>query len=120
MGLEDLFDWEKASNKSKDWAQTASSYMNSTYHQSSAWVQQKYEEIVEPQTRFDVLEDLMETRRQFLREVPYIYRLNFVLITTGLVFFTGSGVTRRVARAGVVGALGMVLAVPEASPWKGR
>lgn len=120
MVLEDWFDWEKTSTKSKGWVETATSYVNSAYEESTAWVQEKYEEIVEPQTRFDALEDLMKSRRQFLREVPYIYRLNFVLLTTGLVFFASSGVTGRVARAGAVGVLGMVLAVPEASPWKGR
>lgn len=120
MGLEDLFDWDSAKARGRNWLQTASSQMETAYRRSLAWVQREYEESVGIREGSDALESAMASRRQFLREVPYIYRLNFVVITTGLVFLTAPGAMRRVSRAGLVGALGVLLVVPEVSPWKRR
>ena len=116
MGPEDFFDWEHVKTR----LQTASSRMEAAYQQCSAWIQRQYDEPVRSRGGSDALEGAMATRRRFLREVPYIYRLNFVLISTGLVFMIAPGVMRRVALAGLVGGLGVLLAVPEVTPWNRR
>ena len=70
--------------------------------------------------RFDVVETVVSYRRRFLRDVPVEYRVNFVVISTGLVLLVSSGVMGRVMKAGLVGSMGVVLLAPEISPWKGR
>lgn len=114
MGVQEL--WEDLKTRSKQWVDTLSQHSEDTYQRTSQWL----DSFRLPSPNSDPVEVAVKARRRFLKDVHFVYRLNFVVMTTGVVFITAPGLLRRVGRAGIVGVLGVLLVCPELTPLKVR